>query len=152
MKLMDTNNDVTGPVNIGHPDEFTVRELAEKVIVLTGSSSKIVSNPLPEDDPKQRQPDISIARSLLNWEPTVALDAGLRKTIDFYQRGYQIINVTKATRLSSFTIHSQRLLTKSLNDEITDDPPVVDMHSRSIRIKNSRDFHIDLPLTMVVKA
>lgn len=85
MKLMDTNNDVTGPVNIGNPDEFTVRELAEKVIVLTGSSSKIVSNPLPEDDPKQRQPDISIARSLLNWEPTVALDAGLRKTIDFYQ-------------------------------------------------------------------
>lgn len=85
VRFMDTSDEVTGPINIGNPVEFTVRELAEKVIALTGSSSKIETKPLPEDDPKQRQPDISKAKALLNWEPTVSIEMGLRKTIEFYE-------------------------------------------------------------------
>ena len=85
MKFMDTNGEVTGPVNFGNPVEFTVRELAETIIRLTQSSSKIESNPLPADDPRQRQPDISKAKALLNWDPTVTLETGLRKTIEFYR-------------------------------------------------------------------
>ena len=82
--LMDTD-DFIGPVNIGNPGEFTIRELAEKVIALTGSSSRIVYRPLPSDDPRQRQPDISIARSKLGWEPKIDLDTGLKKTIDYFR-------------------------------------------------------------------
>jgi UDP-glucuronate decarboxylase len=74
-----------GPINLGNPREFTIRQLAEQVIDLTGSKSKLVFRPLPADDPKQRQPDISLARSMLNWEPTIALEAGLKKTIAYFE-------------------------------------------------------------------
>ena len=86
MSLMDSGPDITGPINIGNPNEFTVRELAEKVIELTGSSSKIIQEPLPQDDPKQRQPDITKAKRDLSWEPTVQLEQGLTKTIDYFRK------------------------------------------------------------------
>ena len=86
MSLMNTGPDVTGPINIGNPNEFTVRELAEKVIELTGSGSKIVQEPLPQDDPRQRQPDISKAKRDLAWEPTVQLEQGLTQTIDYFRK------------------------------------------------------------------
>jgi UDP-glucuronate decarboxylase len=85
IRLMNTGDDFTGPVNVGNPNEFTILELAEKVIRLTGSSSKIVWKPLPSDDPTQRQPDISLAKSKLGWEPKVELEEGLIKTIDFFK-------------------------------------------------------------------
>jgi UDP-glucuronate decarboxylase len=81
MRLMATEDSVTGPINLGNPDEFTIRQLAELVIEMTGSSSKIEQFPLPEDDPRQRQPDIRRAREILDWEPTVKLKDGLKKTI-----------------------------------------------------------------------
>jgi dTDP-glucose 4,6-dehydratase len=74
------------PVNIGNPSELTIRQLAERIIALTGSRSRIVTRPLPVDDPKVRQPDITRARTLLGWEPKVALDDGLRRTIDYFRR------------------------------------------------------------------
>jgi UDP-glucuronate decarboxylase len=83
--LMDTADDVTGPVNVGNPGEFTIRELATKVIELTGSKSEIIEHPLPADDPKQRRPDISLAQKLLGWEPTVRLEDGLTRTIDYFR-------------------------------------------------------------------
>ncbi len=86
IRLMATPDDFTGPVNIGNPGEFTILELAEKVIKLTGSKSKIVFLPLPSDDPKQRQPDITLARKVLNWEPKVPLEEGLKLTIDYFRK------------------------------------------------------------------
>jgi UDP-glucuronate decarboxylase len=74
-----------GPVNIGNPGEFTMWELAEKVIKLTGSKSQILQQPLPQDDPKQRRPDITRAKKMLGWEPTINLEQGLQKTIDYFQ-------------------------------------------------------------------
>jgi len=85
MKLMNTGDEFIGPVNIGNPGEFTILELAEKVLRLTGSSSKLVFMPLPEDDPMQRQPDITLARKVLNWQPRVHLDEGLEKTIAYFK-------------------------------------------------------------------
>jgi UDP-glucuronate decarboxylase len=85
-RLMATDAGFTGPVNLGNPAEFTIRELAEKVLRLTGSRSKIVTKPLPADDPMQRQPDIGLARKTLAWEPRVALDDGLRETIAYFKR------------------------------------------------------------------
>ena len=85
LKLMATEPGFTGPVNLGNPVEFTIRELAEKVIALTGAGSKLVFRPLPTDDPMQRQPDITLARSKLGWEPTVQLDEGLRLTIAYFE-------------------------------------------------------------------
>ncbi|MCP4910354.1 MAG: SDR family oxidoreductase [Bacteroidetes bacterium] len=84
IKTMETGDDFTGPVNIGNPGEFTILELAEKVIDITGSKSKIVYEPLPLDDPMQRQPDISLAKKNLNWEPSVKLEDGLVKTIHYF--------------------------------------------------------------------
>src|SRR5205809_1801659 len=84
--LMETGPDVTGPINIGNPNEFTIRELAEKVIEMTGSRSQLVQHPLPADDPKQRQPDIGAARKVLGWEPKVQLEEGLGHTIDYFRR------------------------------------------------------------------
>ncbi|MFZ5520296.1 MAG: UDP-glucuronic acid decarboxylase family protein [Pseudomonadota bacterium] len=84
LRLMATGDDITGPINIGNPGEFTVRELAEKVVELTGSSSQIVYQPLPADDPMQRCPDITKARELLGWQPTIALEEGLRRTIAYF--------------------------------------------------------------------
>jgi UDP-glucuronate decarboxylase len=85
IKLMNTPDGTTGPVNLGNPFEFTIRQLAEKVIKMTGSLSKVVYHPLPNDDPRQRQPDISLARELLGWQPSIELDAGLQKTIAYFQ-------------------------------------------------------------------
>jgi UDP-glucuronate decarboxylase len=84
IRLMDTPNDVTGPVNLGNPVEFTIRELAELTVELTGSLSKIVHRPLPADDPRQRRPDISKAQELLNWVPKVQLRQGLKKVIEYF--------------------------------------------------------------------
>jgi UDP-glucuronate decarboxylase len=86
VRLMDTPDDFTGPVNTGNPNEFTILELAEKIIDLTGSSSKIERRPLPHDDPKQRQPDITLAREKLGWEPRTTLDEGLPKTIEYFAK------------------------------------------------------------------
>jgi len=83
--LMETGPEVTGPINIGNPVEFTMRQLADQVIALTGSKSTIVEAPLPPDDPRQRQPDISRAKSQLGWEPTVPLETGLVQTIDYFR-------------------------------------------------------------------
>lgn len=85
IRLMATGDDFIGPVNIGNPGEFTMLELAEKVLMLTGSSSKIIHMPLPADDPLQRKPDISLAKEKLNWEPLIPLEEGLIKTIDYFK-------------------------------------------------------------------
>ncbi len=85
IKLMATDDQVTGPVNLGNPVEMTVRQLAERVVALSGSKSELIFKPLPVDDPKQRCPDISLARTLLQWEPKVALDQGLTRTIDYFR-------------------------------------------------------------------
>jgi len=84
--LMESGPETTGPINIGNPNEFTVRELAEQVIRLTNSTSEIVQEPLPQDDPKQRQPDIGKAKRDLGWEPSVQLEQGLVKTIDYFRK------------------------------------------------------------------
>jgi UDP-glucuronate decarboxylase len=89
IRLMATGPDVTGPINIGNPHEIPVKELAERVIRLTGSKSKIVHRPLPQDDPLQRCPDISLARNVLGWAPTVELDAGLTKTAAYFHQMLQ---------------------------------------------------------------
>ncbi len=85
VRIMATADDFTGPVNIGNPGEFTILQLAQKVIKLTGSRSEIVFHPLPSDDPTQRKPDITLARSVLGWEPGIGLEQGLLKTIDYFQ-------------------------------------------------------------------
>lgn len=84
VRLMATEDEFIGPVNIGNPGEFTILQLAEKVIELTASRSKIVYVPLPSDDPMQRKPDISLAKEKLNWQPTICLEEGLRKTIAYF--------------------------------------------------------------------
>ncbi|MEO0722252.1 MAG: NAD-dependent epimerase/dehydratase family protein, partial [Pseudomonadota bacterium] len=84
IRLMDTPEGITGPMNLGNPNEFTIRELAETVIELTGSSSKLVNKDLPVDDPKQRQPDISFAKETLGWQPKVELREGLGRTITYF--------------------------------------------------------------------
>jgi UDP-glucuronate decarboxylase len=85
IRLMDTSDEFTGPVNLGNPGEFTILELAETVIRLTASKSKIVFEPLPQDDPLQRQPDIALAREKLGWEPKIALEEGLERTIAYFK-------------------------------------------------------------------
>ena len=84
IRLMDTGDDFTGPINMGNPGEFTIRQLAEQVIALTGSKSNIVFRPLPSDDPMQRQPDLKLAREKLGWEPTTPLHEGLKHTIAYF--------------------------------------------------------------------
>jgi UDP-glucuronate decarboxylase len=87
IRLMEsTDDDVIGPINLGNPGEFTIRQLAEMVVDLAGSSSRIVHRPLPSDDPKQRRPDISKAQELLGWRPSIALDDGLNKTIAYFEK------------------------------------------------------------------
>lgn len=90
IRLMNMPPDFTGPVNLGNPGEFTIMELAEKVIALTGSRSKVIHNPLPHDDPKQRQPDITLARDQLKWAPTIALEEGLKETIAYFKNTLSI--------------------------------------------------------------
>jgi UDP-glucuronate decarboxylase len=89
IRMMDDTNDYIGPLNIGNPDEFTIRELAELTIELTGARSKLIHEPLPADDPTRRQPDITLARKHLAWEPTIPLRQGLAKTIEWF-RGIDI--------------------------------------------------------------
>jgi UDP-glucuronate decarboxylase len=86
LRMMDSPAEFIGPVNIGNPGEFTMTELAEMVLRLTGSKSKLVRQPLPQDDPKQRQPDIGLAKSQLGWEPKVSLEDGLKETIAYFKR------------------------------------------------------------------
>ena len=85
IRLMNTPDNITGPVNIGNPTEFTIMELAENVLELTGSKSVIQFFPLPEDDPRQRKPDIALARNILDWEPVTKLKDGLKKTIEYFE-------------------------------------------------------------------
>ena len=85
VRMMDTEDDFTGPINIGNPNEFPVLELAERVIRMTGSTSKIVFKPLPTDDPKQRQPDIKLAKEKLGWQPTAELEDGLKRMIEYFK-------------------------------------------------------------------
>jgi len=86
LQMMQSPANITGPVNIGNPVEVTMLELAERIITLTGSTSKLCFKPLPQDDPKQRCPDISFAKSALKWEPKVSLEDGLKQTIDYFRR------------------------------------------------------------------
>ena len=96
-KLMNSRDGFTGPVNIGNPNEFTIRQLAENVIKLTNSNSKIIYQPLPQDDPLQRQPDISLAKKELDWEPKIELEEGLTKTIEYFD------NLIKGGRINEYT-------------------------------------------------
>jgi UDP-glucuronate decarboxylase len=86
VSMMNTSDKFTGPVNIGNPDEYRIIDLAEKIILLTGSKSRIIMKKLPQDDPRQRQPDISLARRKLKWSPEVDLEAGLLLTIDYFKK------------------------------------------------------------------
>ena len=86
IRLMETGPEVTGPINLGNPNEFTIRELAEKTLETVGSRSKLVRRPLPADDPKQRRPDIAVARDVLGWEPTVELEEGLERTTAYFRK------------------------------------------------------------------
>jgi UDP-glucuronate decarboxylase len=90
--MMNTSDDIIGPVNIGNPGEFTILELAEKILKMTGSKSKLVFEPLPSDDPVQRQPNITKAKQLLNWEPKINLEEGLVKTIAYFEN---LLNIKK---------------------------------------------------------
>ncbi len=85
IRLMDAPDDVTGPINLGNPGEYSIRELAEKIIAMTGSSSTLIEKPLPEDDPLQRCPDISLAKQKLDWQPTIGLEDGLTRTIAYFR-------------------------------------------------------------------
>lgn len=85
LRFTDTGKDFTGPVNLGNPAEFTVLELAEKVLELTASRGRLAFKALPQDDPKQRKPDIALAPQVLDWRPTVSLDDGLARTVDYFK-------------------------------------------------------------------
>jgi UDP-glucuronate decarboxylase len=86
VRLMNSSKDITGPINLGNPGEFTIKQLAEMVIYMVGAKSKIVFEPLPQDDPKQRRPDIGLANKTLNWNPKVKLENGLEKTIEHFRK------------------------------------------------------------------
>ncbi len=92
VRLMNSSDDFTGPINIGNPDEFTMLDLAEKVIDLTGSKSKLIYMPLPQDDPMQRQPDIALAKEILDWKPTVKLEDGLKETIEYFEELLRLLS------------------------------------------------------------
>jgi UDP-glucuronate decarboxylase len=94
IRMMDSAKDFVGPVNIGNPGEFTVLELAEKVLQLTGSRSRIQRLPLPQDDPRQRQPDITLAKKSLDWSPRVSLEDGLKETIAYFKKVVERPGVT----------------------------------------------------------
>jgi UDP-glucuronate decarboxylase len=86
MRLMATDDTVTGPINIGNPNEFTILELAQQIVKMIGAGSKIVMRPLPENDPRQRQPDITLAKKHLSWEPRTQLKEGLGRTIAYFEK------------------------------------------------------------------
>jgi UDP-glucuronate decarboxylase len=97
---MENTKDFTGPVNLGNPEEFSIRELAEQILrMVPGTTSQLAFAPLPADDPRQRQPDIGLARSVLDWEPQVPLELGLSKTIDYFQR------LLARRRISDLPVH-----------------------------------------------
>ena len=96
VRLMESPPSFTGPVNLGNPVEFTMRELAELVLKETASTSKFVNLPLPQDDPRQRQPDISLAKAKLGWEPKIKLAHGLKLTVDFFRR--ESLEIARAER------------------------------------------------------
>jgi UDP-glucuronate decarboxylase len=85
IRVMNTSDDIIGPINLGNPGEFTMLELADKVKEITGNKNDIIFEPLPKDDPKQRRPDIALAKQVLHWAPKVSLDEGLVKTIDYFR-------------------------------------------------------------------
>lgn len=85
LRMMASPHDITGPINIGNPREFSIKQLAETVLKMVGGTSRLILKPLPQDDPKQRQPDITVARQVLDWEPQVELEAGLQKTIVYFR-------------------------------------------------------------------
>ena len=85
VRLMNSAEEVTGPINLGNPGEFTIKQLAETIIELTGAKSKLTHKPLPQDDPRQRKPDISLAKKALDWQPTIKLENGLKKTIEYFE-------------------------------------------------------------------
>src|SRR6476659_11102885 len=97
--LMETGSDVVGPINLGNPAEFTMRQLADLILDLTGSRSKIVHRPLPQDDPRQRRPDISEAQRLLGWRPTITLKEGLTRTIPYFEELLSREGIAEAVRL-----------------------------------------------------
>ncbi|MGO8842172.1 MAG: UDP-glucuronic acid decarboxylase family protein [Methyloceanibacter sp.] len=99
ISMMETRPETTGPINLGNPDEFTMRELAELILALTGSRSKIVHRPLPQDDPRQRKPDISEAERLLGWRPNTLLQEGLAKTIPYFEQLLAQQDVARAVQL-----------------------------------------------------
>jgi len=86
VKMMATDSTITGPINLGNPNEFTIIELAKKVIEKTNSKSKLIFKPLQEDDPKQRKPDISMAKEILKWQPYIQLEEGLNKTVEYFDK------------------------------------------------------------------
>lgn len=96
VRMMETGDHFTGPVNIGNPGEFTIRELAEQIISLSGSASRLVFHPLPADDPKQRRPDITLAREVLSWEPTIQLREGLLRMISYFRNRLEAESVIKS--------------------------------------------------------
>jgi UDP-glucuronate decarboxylase len=100
IRLMESEPGFTGPVNLGNPNEFTIRELADKVIAMTGSAGGLRFEPLPADDPRQRKPDITLARATLGWDPVIELAAGLEKTIDYFR---QVIGLSKSLRLPAIS-------------------------------------------------
>jgi len=85
IRMMDTEQKISGPINFGNPEEISIRDLAQRIISMTGTSSMVISKPLPSDDPKQRQPDITLARNTLNWRPSVSIEAGLTATIAYFR-------------------------------------------------------------------
>ena len=104
LRMMATPDEITGPVNLGNPEEFTMMQLAEKVIELTNSSSKIIHLPLPQDDPTRRKPDITLARETLKWQPTVNLNDGLARTIDYFERLLRSKNVIPGEKPLPFAV------------------------------------------------
>jgi len=106
LRLMDTPNDVTGPINLGNPEEFTILELASLVIELTGSRSRIVHRPRPQDDPRQRRPDISKANDILKWAPKTKLAEGLRKTIEYFENLLSD-NVVRGSIIRDLSVETQ---------------------------------------------
>lgn len=106
LRMMATPDNVTGPINLGNPEEFTMLQLAQKVIDLTGSTSKIIHLPLPQDDPTRRKPDIRLARETLNWEPRVKLKDGLARTIDYFERLLRSKSVIPGEKPLPFAVNS----------------------------------------------
>ena len=113
IKLMNSPDDFTGPVNLGNPKEFSILMLAEKIIEMTGSKSKIVFKPLPEDDPKQRQPDISLAKQELDWRPYVDLDEGLKYCINYFNK---IISGARKSKISIESLAQKTAISKLSNN------------------------------------